>query len=212
MSWVLENCAVGGFLAFWALVNNWIVHRCKSVSWLNFRRNFTDETWVHHFTAEAKQARKKWKKNRVPGWVKTNSRLSLGKIMTTIYFECSILLYSHFLHKNRTIYAEYSCKPLSVIRLAWCRKQHRGRRDSYPKRGSSLYSSLDPKKNETTRLENNWALFCSPDLLPCDFTVFGSLKEILGDQRFNNDAEIEAYIRIWSQTQPTSFYEDPISK
>jgi histone-lysine N-methyltransferase SETMAR len=52
----------------------------------------------------------------------------------------------------------------------------------------------------------------SPDLSPCDFHVFGPLSEALGGQRFNVDAGVEAYVRSWLHTRPTSFYEDGISK
>lgn len=50
----------------------------------------------------------------------------------------------------------------------------------------------------------------STDLSPCDFHVFGSLKEILECQRFNDNTEIEAYARNWLHTRPTSFYEEEI--
>jgi histone-lysine N-methyltransferase SETMAR len=40
----------------------------------------------------------------------------------------------------------------------------------------------------------------SPDLSPCDFHVFGPVKEGLGSQMFNDDAGVEAYVRSWLQT------------
>jgi histone-lysine N-methyltransferase SETMAR len=52
----------------------------------------------------------------------------------------------------------------------------------------------------------------SPDISSCDFHAFGPFKEALGGQRFNDDAGVEAYVRSWLQTRPTSFYEDGISK
>jgi histone-lysine N-methyltransferase SETMAR len=52
----------------------------------------------------------------------------------------------------------------------------------------------------------------SPDLSPCDIHFFGPLKEALGGKRINDDAGVEAYVRSWLQTRPTSFYEDGISK
>jgi hypothetical protein len=38
------------------------------------------------------------------------------------------------------------------------------------------------------------------------------LKGALRGQRFNDDAGVEAYVRSWLQTRPTSFYDDGISK
>lgn len=52
----------------------------------------------------------------------------------------------------------------------------------------------------------------SPDLSPCDFHVFAPLKEALGGQRFDSDAEVEAYVRNWLQTRPASFYVEGIGK
>jgi histone-lysine N-methyltransferase SETMAR len=52
----------------------------------------------------------------------------------------------------------------------------------------------------------------SPDLSLFDFHVFGPRKEALGGQRFNDDAGVEAHVRSWLQTRPTTFYEDGISK
>ena len=46
----------------------------------------------------------------------------------------------------------------------------------------------------------------SPDLPLCKFHVFGPLKEALGGQRFESDAERETYLRNWLQTRPASFY------
>lgn len=37
----------------------------------------------------------------------------------------------------------------------------------------------------------------SLDLSPCDFHMFGSLKEALGDQIFNNKDEVEKFVRTW---------------
>jgi len=48
----------------------------------------------------------------------------------------------------------------------------------------------------------------SPDLSPCDYHMFGPLKEALGGQRFDNDEqEVENFVRKWLQTRPASFYD-----
>lgn len=51
----------------------------------------------------------------------------------------------------------------------------------------------------------------SPDLSPCDFYLFGPLKEALRGQRFNNDG-VEEFVRNWLLTQSASFYDDGIKK
>lgn len=52
----------------------------------------------------------------------------------------------------------------------------------------------------------------SPDLSPCDFHMFGVLKEALGGEKFNNDAEVEQYVRNWLLECPSSFFDEGIKK
>ena len=47
----------------------------------------------------------------------------------------------------------------------------------------------------------------SPDLSPCNYNMFGPLKEALGGQRFDDDEQVENFVRIWLQTRPPSFYD-----
>jgi len=45
----------------------------------------------------------------------------------------------------------------------------------------------------------------SPDLSPCDYHMFGPFKEALGGQHFDNDEQVENFVRKWLQTRPASF-------
>ena len=47
----------------------------------------------------------------------------------------------------------------------------------------------------------------SPDLSPCDYHMFGPLKEALGGQRFEDDEEVQNFVRNWLQKRPPSFYD-----
>jgi hypothetical protein len=40
--------------------------------------------------------------------------------------------------------------------------------------------------------------------------MFGSLKEALGGQRFDDDVQVEKFVRKWLQTRPPSFYDTGI--
>ncbi|GBM84038.1 hypothetical protein AVEN_22024-1 [Araneus ventricosus] len=51
----------------------------------------------------------------------------------------------------------------------------------------------------------------SPDLSPCDFHIFGSLKKALKGRRSSSDSEVMDTIRNWFQTQP-NFYEQGIHR
>jgi hypothetical protein len=52
----------------------------------------------------------------------------------------------------------------------------------------------------------------SPDLSPCDYHMFGPLKEALRVQRFNDDEQVQNFMRNWLQTRPPSFYNAGITK
>ena len=50
----------------------------------------------------------------------------------------------------------------------------------------------------------------SPDLSPCDFHIFGSLKKDIRGRLFHFDEEVEEWVRLWIHQQPTSFYKTGI--
>jgi hypothetical protein len=79
--------------------------------------------WVHHYTPESKQASMEWRKKEEPGPVKAKSRLSAGKVMTTVFFDRRGLLHIDFLHERQTINAAYYCEVLSEVRQAYRRKR-----------------------------------------------------------------------------------------
>jgi len=113
--------------------------------------------------------------------------------------------------RRRTDY----CDILSQVRLAYRRK----RRDLSIRDVVLLHDNARPHTAALTRKKLDqlgWETLehppYSPDLSPCDFHVFGPLKEALGGQRFNSDAEVEAYVSNWLQTRPASFYVEGIGK
>ena len=82
-----------------------------------------------------------------------------------------------------------------------------------------LHDNARPHTAEVTRRkwkEMKWTLLdhppYSPDLPPCDFHLFGPLKEILDDKRFQDDAGVEGSVRNWLMTHPRSFYDKDIKK
>lgn len=174
-----------------------------------------DETWVHHYTPESKQASMEWRKKGETGPVKAKSRLSAGKVLATVFFDQRGLLHLDFLHERRTINATYYCQILTEVRLAYRRK----RRDLPMRKVILLHDNARPHTAALTvqKLEQlGWETLehppYSPDLSPCDFHVFGPLKEALGGQKFHSDNEVEAYVRNWLQTRPDSFYVEGIKK
>lgn len=52
----------------------------------------------------------------------------------------------------------------------------------------------------------------SPDLAPCDYHLFGSLKQDLGGQRFATDNEVQEAVSKWLKQIGRNFYERGIEK
>jgi len=52
----------------------------------------------------------------------------------------------------------------------------------------------------------------SPDFSPCDYHMFGPLKEALGGQRFDNNEQVKNFVCKWLQMRPPSFYDAGIKK
>jgi histone-lysine N-methyltransferase SETMAR len=167
-------------------------------------------------TPESKQAAStEWRKKEEPGLLKAKSRLPAGKVMATVFFDRRGLLHIDFLHERQIINAAYYCDVLSEVRKAYRRK----RRDLSMREVVLLQDNARPHRAALTQLkleQLGWKTLehppYSPSLSSCDFHVFGPLKEALGGQRFNDDARVEAYVRSWLHTRPTSLYEDGISK
>ena len=59
-----------------------------------------------------------------------------------------------------------------------------------------------------------WAALEHPpyslDLSPCDYHMFGPLKEAIGGQRFDDDEQLENFVCMWLQMRPSSFYDAEI--
>jgi hypothetical protein len=52
----------------------------------------------------------------------------------------------------------------------------------------------------------------SLELSPCDNNMFGPLKQVLGGQHFDDDEQVENFVRKWLQVRPPSFYDAGIKK
>lgn len=174
-----------------------------------------DETWVHHYSPENKQASKEWRKRGEAGPVKAKTRLSAGKVLATVFWDSQGVLLLDFLHDQRTVNAAYYCTLLNQVKAAY-----RSKRRGQPVRDVILlHDNARPHTANETRLkleEMSWETLehppYSPDLSPCDFYMFGPLKDALGGQRFNDNAAVEVFVRNWLRTRPVSFYNDGMQK
>ena len=169
-----------------------------------------DETWVHHYTPEMKRASKEWRGKGEKCPVKAKMRLSAGKVMATVFLDFKWVLLVDSLHARKTVNAAYFCDLLEEVQAA-----HRSKRRDV----LLLHDNVRPHSAALTQeklAQMYWNalehLLYSPDLSPCDYDMFGALKEVLGEQHFDDEEQVENFVRKWLQTCPPSFYNAGIRK
>lgn len=192
------------------------LHRFQQEGEVFLRRIVTcDETWVHHYTPESKMASKEWRRKDEGCPVKAKTRPSAGKVLATVFFDSRGILLIDFLHDQRTVNAVYYSELLQSTKIAY-----RSKRRGMPIRDVIiLHDNARPHTAVLTRdklEEMRWETLehppYSPDLSPCDYFLFAPLKESLGGKRFENNEEVEEYVRNWLTTRPQTFYEEGIFK
>lgn len=176
----------------------------------------TDETWVHYYTPESKRASMEWRKKDEGAPVKGKVTLSAGKVLCTVFWDMRGVIAVDFLTEQRTVNAQYYSNLLkNTVKPAY-----RSKRRDIPIRSAILLQ--DNARPHTARLtmetlnELGWETLehppYSPDLSPCDYYLFGPLKEALGGLRFETNAEVESFVREWLRDKPRDFYEKGIRK
>lgn len=176
----------------------------------------TDETWVHYYTPESKIASMEWRKKGEGAPVKAKVTRSAGKVMCTVFFDRRGVLYIDFLHTQRTVNAAY----YSNLLKTYVKPAYRSKRRDIPARSAILLQDNarphTARRTVDTITELGWEILdhppYSPDLSPCDYHVFGPLKEALGGKRFSTDDEVETFVRNWFRERPTEFYNTAIRK
>ena len=127
-----------------------------------------DETWVHHYTPERKRASKEWRGKGEECPVKAKTRLSAGKVMATVFWDFKVVLLVDFHHSRRTVNATY-----------WRRFNRKSAVS--PLETCCCFTTM-PDPIPQPYPKKNWPY--SPDLSPCDYHMFGPLKEALGGAAF----------------------------
>lgn len=174
-----------------------------------------DETWVHHFTPESKQASMSWKHPWSPPLKKFKVTQSAGKIMATVFWDHLGVLLVEFLPKGHNINAEMYCTTLK-------RLKHEIRRKRPDRNADDIHLLHDNARPHVSHMVSDqiaswgWQVLkhppYSPDLAPSDYHLFGPLKRGLTGQHFNNDDEVKAAVRQWLRDQPDSFFQLGIDK
>jgi len=164
-----------------------------------FLRRFVtvDETWIHWYTPETKEQSKQWTSPGEPAPKKAKAVPSAGKVMATVFWD------SQGEGEGQNGQRAVLCRIIGPIRRRIAKKRpHLAKKkvlfhhDNAPAHTSALAKSK--------LVELGYELLpyppYSPDLAPCDFFLFPSLKKSLAGQKFASNEEVvaatEAYFFI----------------
>ena len=77
-----------------------------------------DETWVHHYQPETKQASRQWKHKELPTPTKFKVVPSASKVMATVFWDTRGVLLVEFQEHDRTVNTLSYCSLLERLKTA----------------------------------------------------------------------------------------------
>ena len=163
-----------------------------------------DESWMHHFELETKFQSSVWKHTDSPPPKKAIVKNSAGKVMHMVFFDRYGLVYDHAVPRKTTVTSSYYSTVLKSSLL----RHLRMKRPEKLKTGCVLHHDNAPA--HTARLtqeclrEMNVDVLphppYSPDLAPCDFWLFPTVKNSLRGRKFSSDEELNSAVRVKLRT------------
>ncbi len=182
-----------------------------------------DESWVHYWTPETKEASKVWKRKDEEAPHKAKQIPSAGKVMATVFWDHKGALLIEFLpdatdpHTGRkyTVNKDRYFDTLMTLRNE-IRKKRSG---LLTRRPILLHDNARPHSAEQTRalIQNlRWETFphpaYSPDLAPSDYHAFPGLKKELGGKRFADEESLRTAVENFFAKMEGSWYRAGIEK
>lgn len=181
-----------------------------------YRRYVTvDETWVHHYTPETKEQSKQWcfPGERAPKKAKTVS--SAGKVMATVFWDSNGVIHTDYLEKGKTITGQYYCDLLDRFDADLRAKRPRLQRkkvlfhhDNAPAHSCHLTAAK--------LVELGYKIVphppYSPDLAPCDFFLFPTLKKELAGKKFSSNDEVITATEAYFADREKSFFSNGLKR
>jgi histone-lysine N-methyltransferase SETMAR len=174
-----------------------------------------DETWVHHYDPETKQASMQWKHVNSPPPKKFRVQKSAGKIMATVFWDTEGIIMVDYLEKGKTVSGEYYAMLLRQLhdRLKEIR---RGKLT----RGVLLLQDNAPVHNSNVSkvavADCGYELLphppYSPDLAPCDYFLFPMLKSVLKGKVFRTDVDMISAVNAYFEAHSSDFYLKGLEK
>jgi len=138
-----------------------------------------DETWVHYWMPETKQASKQWKKSGERAPKKFKERPSAGKVLVTMFWDRKGIIHTAYMPQGTTITTASYLDTLWRLQAAIKRK-----RPGLLTEGVSLFHNNAPAHSAgltQAALKNlKWKVFShppySPDLAPSNYHLFPAIK------------------------------------
>ena len=174
-----------------------------------------DESWIHHFDPETKQATMQWKHAKSPPPKKARVQPSAGKVMMTVFWDEGGVLLTDYLERGQTITGEYYSNLLIKLR-----SEIKLKRRGMLTKGVLLLHDNAPAHSSVAACQT--AARCSyqilphppysPDIAPSDFFLFPQLKSTLRGKHFPSDNDVIRVVEAWFSGQTGCFYKDGIRK
>ncbi len=173
-----------------------------------------DETWISTFETDTKKNSLQWTSpdgNRPKKPLRIDG---LKKVMMTLFFDCKGVILIEFLKPKETIDSPQYCKTLSKLKEALRKKRPNLWRD----RSFILHhDNVSPHTSDFTMERiHKWNMTVlehppnSPDLAPCDFSIFPKLKAKLRGVHFPTLQSVKDQVRETLMSFDQSVFDDAI--
>ena len=168
-----------------------------------------DETWLHQFEPETKRQSMQWRHPWSPPPRKFRAVASTSKQMATVFWDKNGILLIEYLPLNQTVNALSYVKTMKKLAASIRRKRPTLQSDQVLLLHDNARPHIaDIVKQEITK--QKWTVLShpaySPDLAPCDFYLFGPLKDSLRGKHFENMDALKNSVRHWIRNTPVDFY------
>ena len=172
-----------------------------------------DETWVHHFTPEAKQQSKQWNHPGSPPPKKAKTVPPAGNVMASVFWDVDGILLIDYLQKGQTINGTYYASLLTQLREK-IKIQRRGKlhkcvlfhQDNAPVHKSVI--AMAAIHDCGFKLIGHPPY--SPDLAPSDFHLFPKLKTAISGAHFQSDDDVIHAVDDFLNGQEKDFFKSGI--
>lgn len=153
-----------------------------------------DESWVYGYDPETKAQSSQWKHATSPRPKKARQVRSKIKVMLTVFFDCNGVVYHEYAPEGQNITKDYYLEILRRMRDAvrrkrpdlWATNSWWLHQDNAPAHSSHLVQGFLAKHRIPVLRQAPY----SPDMAPCDFWLFPTLKMPLKGTRFQSRNEI----------------------